>query len=227
MLLRNIRHSLLIIIGISFSVLSPSCNTEKGGGESEGVIEFDTKAIDQTHPLSGLAPGSATLNYKNDKFILEMSTMGMFYTSIIGNTTEKTITQTVKFMDIKQYCTDRYDEIQRENEEYKLIIEETSETKNILGYKCYKLKVVMEANPSVTFDAWYTKDLGRENCNLLTPYAGVKGVLLDYRAKKMGLEMHFLAKSVKHLEVPDKTFEIPENLKSVSKEEMTNFFTNL
>lgn len=225
--MKNFRHILLLVIGISFSLLTVSCGNEKEGGQNEGVIEFDTKAIDQTHPLSGLAPGSATLKYKNDKFIMEMSTMGMFNTSIIGNTTDKTMTQTVKFMDIKQYCTDKYEEIQRENEAYKLNIEETSDTKNILGYKCFKLKVSMVANPSVTFDAWYTKDLGMENCNLLTPYAAVKGVLLDYRAKKMGLEMRFLAKSVKHLEVPDETFDIPENLKPVSKEEMAKFFANL
>jgi hypothetical protein len=216
-----------LLASVVLASLLYSCNPEKEGGENEGIIEFDTKAIDQTHPLSGLAPGSATLKYKDDKFIMEMTTMGVFNTSIIGNITEKTMTQTLKFMDIKQYCTDNYDEIQKENDSYKLSIEETKETKKILGYKCYKLKVSMVDNPEIIFDAWYTKDLGMENCNSLTPYAQVKGVLLDYRAKKMGLEMRFLAKSVKHLAIQNDIFMIPENLKPVSKAEMTKFFSDL
>ncbi len=77
-----------------------SCSgEEKQGGNDEGVIEFDSKAVDQTHPLAGLAPGSAILRYKKDKFVIEMSTMGMFNTSVIGNLQDKTLIQTVKFMD--------------------------------------------------------------------------------------------------------------------------------
>ncbi len=43
-------------------------------------------------------------------------------------------------------------------------------------------------------------------------------------AKKMGLEMHFLAKTVKHNEIPATTFDIPASLKIVSKEEMQKLF---
>ena len=70
--------------------------------------------------------------------------------------------------------------------------------------------------PTVKFDAWYTKELGMEDCNLLTPYAAVKGVLLDYRIKKMGIEMRFLAKSHSKVEVPDNTFKIPATMKMTS-----------
>jgi hypothetical protein len=205
-----------------------SCSTdERAGGDDEGVIEFDTKAVDETHPLAGLAPSSATLRYKGDKFIMEMSTMGMFNTSIIGDIKSKTMAQTVKFMDIKQACVENEKEIEEEYKDYLLNIEETKETKKIAGKKCHKIKVTMVKDPSVGFDAWYTKELGMENCNALTPYHQVKGVLLDYRAKKMGLEMHFIAKSVRNVEVSDNVFEIPASLKIVSKEEMRKFFDNL
>lgn len=200
---------------------------DKSGGKDEGVIEFETKAVDQTHPLSGLAPGSATLKYKKDKFIMEMSTMGMFNTTIIGDLTAKTMAQTVKFMDIKQACIENEADIMKENSDYKIVIEETKESKKIIGLKCYKLKVTMANDPSKTFEAWYTKDLGMENSNVLTPYSSVKGVLIDYRAKRMGMEMRFLAKSIKNIEVPDNTFEIPTNMKMVSKAEMAKFFNDL
>lgn len=216
-----------IFLSVITLTLVTSCGSSKAGGANEGVIEFDTKAIDQTHPLAGLAPGSATLRFNNDKFVMEMSTMGMFNTSIIGNLTEKTMAQTVKFMDIKQACIETEKDIIAENDGYKLKIEETKETKKILGFKAHKLKVTMVDNPSIVFDAWYTKDLGMENCNALTPYAEVKGVLLDYRAKKMGMEMHFVAKKYDKVEVPESSFEIPAYMRIVSKEAMTKFFADL
>lgn len=224
----NISFVTKFVAAVLFALTFQSCgDAEKAGGKDEGIIEFDTKAVDQTHPLSGLAPGSATLKYKQDKFVMEMSTMGMFNTSIIGDTKAKTMTQTVKFMDIKQACIENEADIMKENEEYKLIIEETKETKKILGYNCYKLKVSMAADPTKTFDAYYTKDLGMENCNSLTPYAQVKGVLLDYRAKRMGMEMRFLAKSANNIEVAEDAFDVPANMKVVSKAEMAKFFNDL
>jgi hypothetical protein len=204
-----------------------SCTEDVFGGREEGVIEFATKAVDPSHPLYGFAPDAATLRYKKDRFIIEMSTMGMFNYSIIGDNKDKTMAQTVKFMNIKQACVEKEKEIQQDNLEYVLNIEETSETKEIVGLKCYKLKVTMANDPTVKWDAWYTKDLGVENCNSLTPYSKVKGMLLDYRIKKMGMEMHFLAKSHKNVQVPDNTFKIPATMKIIPKDEMEQFFREL
>ncbi|MBA3662977.1 MAG: hypothetical protein H0W61_02045 [Bacteroidetes bacterium] len=218
------RAFLLIQIALIFSFCGGGV---KKGGNEEGTIEFDTKAVDEQHPLYGLAPSSATLKYKGDKFVMEMSTMGMFNTAIIGDLKSKTVAQTVKFMDIKQACIENEKDVAMDNKDYELKIEETKETKKIAGHKCHKLKVTMANDPNLKFDAWYTKELGMENCNALNPYHEVKGVLMDYRAKKMGLEMHFVAKSVNQNEVPDNAFEIPASLKIVSKEEMKKFFDNL
>lgn len=217
----------VLCAGVFIFSLQSCSGEEKKGGSEEGIIEFDSKAVDQTHPLSGLAPGSAVLKYKKERFIIEMSTMGMFNTSVIGSLQDKTIIQTVKFMDIKQYCIENEAEIQQENNTYKLKIEETKETKKMLGLKCFKLKVSMVDKPTDTFEAWYTKDLGMENCNALTPYSTVKGVLLDYRVKKMGMEMRFLAKKISAVEVPDNSFDVPTTMKKVSKAEMQKFFDDL
>ncbi|MDX2172469.1 MAG: hypothetical protein SFY56_05070 [Bacteroidota bacterium] len=221
--------SVLLIIVCFFIVSCNSCSSGKNkvGGNEEGIIEFDTKGVDDQHPLYGLAPSSATLKFKKEKFVVEMSTMGMFNTTIIGDTKAKTVAQTVKFMDIKQACIENEKEVENDNKDYELKIEETKETKKIAGLKCYKLNVTMAKDPSKKFTAWYTKDLGLEDCNLLNSYSSVKGVLMDYRVKKMGLEMHFVAKSYKNSEVPDNTFEVPASMKIVSKEEMAKFFANL
>ncbi len=196
-------------------------------GDNEGVIEFQTRAMDETHPLYGFAPDKATLKFKEHKFSLEMSTMGMFNMSIIGNTEDTTMTQTIKFMNIKQACIQNAKGLEDENKDFTLNIEETHETKKMLGFTCYKLKITKTNAPEEKFDAWYTKDLGMENSNALTPYAKVKGILLDYRIKKWGIEMHFLAKSYKNEVVPDNTFEIPSSMKIVSRDEMNKFFEDL
>src|SRR3954467_10822569 len=93
------------------------CTGDAFGGREEGVIEFATKAMDPSHPLYGFAPDAATLRYKKDRFSIEMSTMGMFNYSIIGDNKEKTLAQTVKFMNIKQACIERGSEIDTDNQE--------------------------------------------------------------------------------------------------------------
>ena len=52
-------------------------------------------------------------------------------------------------------------------------------------------------------------------------------MLLDYRVKKMGMELHFKAKSYKSVEIPDKDFQIPASMKIVPKSEMEEFIKNL
>lgn len=214
---------MLVLLSLNFF----SCKSDDEAGEEEGIIEFNTFALDENHPLYGFAPASATLKFKKDKFVIEMSTMGMFNTSIIGDNTSKTIAQTIKFMNIRQACIENENDLMLENQDYELKIEETKETKEIIGLKCHKVIVSKVKEPNVVFEAWYTKELGMEDCNALTPYAKVKGVLVDYRIKKMGMEMHFEGKSYHKSKVPDNTFEIPASMKIVSKEEMEKFFQDL
>ncbi|MES2678724.1 MAG: hypothetical protein V4635_02515 [Bacteroidota bacterium] len=222
----NLKHIARTLVVANIILLFTACGSSGTGGKDEGVIEFDTKGVDEKHPLYGLAPSSATLKFKGDKFAIEMSTMGMFNTAIIGDAKAKTITQTVKFLDIKQACIQNENDIKADNLDFALKLDETGETKKIINLKCYKVHATKVNEPNVSFDVWYTKELGMENCNALTPYAQLKGVLLDYRVKKLGLEMHFLAKHYEQALVPDNTFEIPPSMKIISQEEMAKFFAN-
>ncbi|MDI1354657.1 MAG: hypothetical protein PSX36_07050 [bacterium] len=223
-----IARSFIISGCLALVFLFSACESNyRFGGEEEGIVEFDTKGVDENHPLYGFAPSSASLKFKGDKFVIEMTTMGMFNTSIIGDNKAKTMAQTVRFLDIKQACIEQAKDLAVANKNYVLKIEETGETKKIIGLKAHKLKVTRMGTPNVTFDAWYTKELGMENCNALTPYSEVKGLLLDYRIERMGMELHFAAKSYKNMEIPDNAFDIPASMKIVSKEEMQKFIENL
>jgi hypothetical protein len=204
-----------------------SCGNSSDKVIDEGIIEYDSKVVDDNHPLAGLAPNSATLKFKKDKFVVEMSTMGMFNTMFVCDLQTKSLTQMVKFMDVKQACIEDEKAIRKENDKYKLKIEETGETKVIAGYKCNKIKVTMVSDPTIVFDAYYTKDMGMEAVNALSPYAGVKGMLMQYRLRKMGMEMQFTARSVKKADIADNSFEVPAYFKIVSQEEMKKFFDGL
>ncbi len=218
----NIKIISTLVIAIAF--VFSHCKNSTDKIVDEGIIEFDVTAVDPDHPWAGMIPSVATLKFKDDKFVLEMSTMGMFTTSFICDQSNKTLTQMVKFLDIKQACIETEEEIKKENLAYKIKWEETKETKMIAGYKCKKVNVVMVDHPEVTYEAYYTKEMGAENVNDLSPYNGIKGMLMQYRLKKMGLELQFTAKSVKQSDITESNFEIPAYFKIVPKPEIEKIF---
>ena len=132
----------------------------------------------------------------------------------------------VKFFDIKSACIQKEEELTAENKEYEIKLEETKETKVIAGYKCKRVIASMLNNPSNIFDIYYTTDLGKDSINHIGPYKGIKGMLMQYRLKKLGLELCFTATSVRKIEVKDELFEIPSYYKIVTRPEMDKLFAD-
>lgn len=219
-----ILHSFSILLGISLVSCSPG---KKENEISEGVIEYSTNVVDENHPLAGLAPSSATMKFKGGRLMIEMSTMGMFNTTFISDPQKKTLSQMVKFMDIKNACIETEKDLQDEDKDYKMTFEPSKDTKIIAGYKCKKVVATMVNNPSISFDVYYTDEIDCDSINYLSPYRGIKGMLMDYRLKKLGIEMHFTATSVKKEEVPETTFDIPAFYKIVTREEMEKIFVDI
>jgi len=206
-----------------------SCGNSKRTESSltEGVIEYNAEVVDQAHPMAGLAPSSATVKFKDNKLQVEMSTMGIFNTTFISNPGKKTLTQMVKFMDIKNACIQNQADLVKENKDYELKLEEVKGTKKIAGYNCKKIKATMVNDPSVTFDVYYTDELGLDSINNIGPYKQVKGMLMQYRLKKLGLEMCFVATAVKKEEIKDEDFEVPAFYKIVTRAEMEKLFEDI
>ena len=191
------------------------------------LIEYNAEVVDQNHPMAGLAPSTATVKFKKNKVQLEMSTMGIFNTTFISNPAQKTLTQMVKFMDLKNACIQRECDLVDENKNYELNFVETKEIKKIAGYNCKKVKVDMVNNPGVSFDVYYTTELGMDSINNIGPYKKIKGMLMQYRLKKLGLEMCFTATSVKKEEIKEDVFEVPAYYKIVTRTEMEKLFADL
>ncbi len=222
------RISLICVLSIGLLLLFNSCQSNKTENAlTEGVIEYNAEVVDHNHPMAGLAPSSATVKFKGNLFQLEMSTMGIFNTIFISNPAKKTLSQMVKFMDIKDACIETEADLIAQNKDYELTLTEEKETKKIAGYNCKKMKATLVKDPSVSFDVYYTDELGLDSINNLGPYKSIKGMLMQYRLKKLGLEMCFTATTVKKEEVKDSDFEIPAYYKIVSRSEMEKLFEDI
>lgn len=224
-----LKNSIILFCSLFALCVLASCgNSNKSENAlTEGLIEYNATVVDEAHPMAGLAPSSATVKFKGNKFQIEMSTMGIFNTIFISNPSKRTLSQMVKFMDIKNACIQTPKDLEKENQDYALKFEETKETKKIAGYKCKKLKATMVNNPGVTFDVYYTDELGLDSINNLGPYKDIHGMLMEYRLKKLGLEMSFTATVVKKEPVTDDCFEIPAYYKIVTRQEMEKLFEDI
>lgn len=219
--LRNILG--ILVVFIAFSCENPVFHTKK----SEGIIEYKVEAVDKTHPLAGYAPDKAVLKFKEDKYSMEMSTMGIFKTTFILDGKKKTLTEMIKFMDIKNACIEPQEELVKEANLYALKFRNTNEKTKIADYKCNKLVAYYVSNPQDSFEVYYTTDLEPKNIYDLSAYKGVHGMLMKYRLRKWGLELEFTAQKVSLQQVPDEEFELPAYYKVISKEEMEKFIRNL
>lgn len=195
--------------------------------KSEGVIEYKVEAVDKAHPLAGLAPDKAVLKFKDDKYLIEMSTMGVFKTIFILDGEKKTLTEMIKFMDIKKACIENQEDLIKEANLYPLKFKNTNEKKELAGYKCNRLMAYYVSNPQDSFEVLYTTQLEPENIYDLSAYKGVQGMLMKYRLRKWGLELEFTAQNVSLQQVPDEEFELPSYYKIISKEEMEAFIKSL
>ncbi|GIV26973.1 MAG: hypothetical protein KatS3mg027_0787 [Bacteroidia bacterium] len=213
----------LILLGALFACDSPVFHNKK----SEGLIEYKVEAVDKTHPLAGLAPDKAILKFKDDKYMIEMSTMGVFKTIFILDAKKKTLTEMIKFMDIKKACIETQEDLVKEANLYALKFKNTNEKTTLAGYKCHKLWAYYVSNPQDSFEVLYTKELEPQNIYDLSAYKGINGMLMKYRLRKWGLELEFTAQNVSLQQIPDEEFELPAYYKVISKEEMEQFIKSL
>ncbi|MEO8761599.1 MAG: DUF4412 domain-containing protein [Bacteroidia bacterium] len=221
------KEKFLICI-ILLSIFASSCKYANPKYIDEGVIEYDAKPVDENNPMAGYAPSKMSVKFKKNLLAAEMSVKGgIFTTTFIFNPTKKTLTQLVKMLDLKQACIENEADILKENKDYVLAFEETGEKKEIAGYSCKKVIATMPDDPSVKFDVYYTDELNVSNPNENTPYSPLKGMLMQYRLKKLGLELEFVAKGVTKEKIADTDFELPAYYKVITLQEMDEFFKSI
>jgi GLPGLI family protein len=225
---RRVFFSLIVIASM---VCWPGCGPRERDDNriSEGVILYDAELVDTNSPMADMMPNKMTVKFKNNKTIVQMSAgMGLLTMSFISDPETKTFTQVVKFTGSPgKAAIQNADEIQKENELFNIEIIPSNETKMIAGYNCKKARIHYKGGDPADFDIYYTTELNIKNSNFSNPYYKLDGVLMEYRIKKAGLEMQFVATSVTKEPVEDAVFQISPDVKVISPEEMTDIFNEL
>lgn len=220
-------HRTVAILVIGCVFIFNGCSNFTTGKISEGVIEY-TITYPVKSAMDGMMPTSMSFKFKDDKTCGEISAgMGIFVTSVIANSEDKTLLQTLKLMGKKfAYLADTNEIKKILAEEPKMIIEKVPGEKMIAGYKCKKAMVKFEDKTMAPFEVYYTTDIGIKSSNWCNPFKVLDGVLMEYNLKRYNIEMHFTAKSVSEVKVDDEIFELGDDFKKISREEMDEMFEN-
>lgn len=96
-------------------------------------------------------------------------------------------------------------------------ISETSENKEICGFKCKK--ILITSDKTVT-EAYITNDLNIPNPNWHSQYAEIKGVLMEYTVIKDNFRLRYIAINVKPKKFIASDFQLPQGVETISQVEL-------
>jgi len=190
---------------------------------SEGVIEYKVSFpfYDQESIMAGMLPDKATLEFKEDRFVSQVSSGIAFRTTLIGNNTERTIDQVLQLLSKRFYTSMTERDVMAFNSSMpEMTLIYTNETDTVAGYKCKKAIAIFNDISRPEIELYYTDDIGLKDPNWHTPYAEIPGVLLRYEMEQYNMRMRLEAISVEKIIIPEERFKIQENFEEVAPERM-------
>ncbi len=221
----RLKHLVLLFI-VAFVI--NSCNIQLGGKFDEGIIEYDLKYLEDENknPIISLLPTTMSFQFKDNNCIQSVEGwMGIFKMGGIYNNDEQITTAFLKIM------ADKYiyqgNSAFGYNEYPDMKIEFTDETKEIAGFKCKKVNIIIPDSEIENFSVYYTDKINLENANLFNPFKEIPGVLLEFQYEMFDITTSLTATRVEQIEITDETFDLPVGFKNVSKEEMEEVINNL
>lgn len=178
--------------------------------------------MDKNNFMMDFMPDKMVLKFKEGKYVTMLTAgMGMFKSSFIVDKDKNQFSQVVKLINKKYALTLEGEEIANSIDKLpKYNIEFTDELKKILDYNCNKAIVTVDNESNDAFEVYYTDRIKIENPNWCTQFSEINGIMLEYQYEKYDVCMKFEAKSIKFIEISDSEFEIDEDYKFISEEEM-------
>ncbi len=162
------------------------------------------------------------LFFSPDKSKMSM-TLGMFMTmnTVVDVKADKSL-MLMEVMGNKSAIETKLSELAKDAKKEDTKIETTTETKEIIGFKCKK--AILKTEDGVEMIMWYTTDLiaaleGFQQFNT----KGINGVPLEFATEQQGLKMHFTATKFEKT-VDEKIFSltIPEGYTLMSLDDLKN-----
>jgi hypothetical protein len=207
-----------------FAVFLHSCDGIFVKNLKEGEIEFKAESADSKDHATFTVPDKMIVKFKNDFSSAELEAgLGFAKMKFISDPTKKEFRSQVFFFEKKQSVMS-FDEVKQNN--YYLPdydVEYGSKSKDIAGYTC-KNAILKFKDGSPDQEVWFTKEISIKDPNWSNAYYKVDGVLMDYKLKKFGLELHFTATAVKESKIDDSYFKIPAEYSLVKNEDLEKMF---
>lgn len=216
---------LRLLLFLTVSAFASSCSDFFKKDIKEGVIEFKAEAVDSKDHASMTVPDKMVVKFKNDYSAAELEAgLGFAKMKFISDPVKKEFRSQVFFFEKRQSIM-QMPEIEKTNYYYPdYDVEYAKDSKEIAGYKCKKA-ILKFKDGSAPVEVWYTKDIAIKNPNWSNAYYKVDGVLMDYKLKKYGLELHFTATSVSEATIDDSYFNIPTEYSMVKNIELEKMFS--
>ncbi|MDQ3111236.1 MAG: hypothetical protein M3R17_15210 [Bacteroidota bacterium] len=213
-----------LIFFLTIAFLTQACSDFFKKDLKEGVIEFKAEAVDSKEHASMTVPDKMVVKFKNGFVAAELEAgLGFAKMKFISDPVKKEFRSQVFFFEKKQSTMDST-ELKKTNyylPDYDVVY--GKKVKQIAGYSC-KNATIKFKDGSPSYEIWYTKDISINNPNWSNAYYKVDGVLMDYRLKKYGLELHFTATSVSEATIDDSYFTIPAEFEPVKNADLEKMF---
>ncbi|HTL82481.1 MAG TPA: hypothetical protein VL651_12295, partial [Bacteroidia bacterium] len=215
---------LLAGCGIGFLLFNPKTGIFKKDLR-EGIIEYKAEAVDSKDHSSLTVPDKMVVKFKNDSSEAELEVgMGFAKMKFISDPGKEQFKSQVFFFEKKMSLMDMA-EIRKTNYYFPdYDVEYGNKSKEIAGYKC-KNAILKFKDGTPSLEVWYTKDISIKNPNWANAYYKIDGVLMDYRLKKYGLELHFTATCVSDAQIDKSNFAIPTDYVKVPNSELEKMFS--
>lgn len=193
---------------------------------TEGYIVYDIEYVDDSlnRLVKSVLPNEMKVKFKNNSIKNQMKGFSNFFNfTHIKNTQENTNTTLLTIFDKKYKYTE---ELNGPSIFFKdrpdIQIEYTDEEKEIAGYKCKRIKIVLPevTVDSVEFNVYYTDSILIEGFNSHTPFRSIDGVLMEFQLDFYDIPMKLKAKEVKETKIPSEEFEISDEYKPINKKTM-------
>ncbi len=194
----------------------------------KGVVTYEISypGVELDPMMQAQLPTMMTFTTKGDMGRMDMAT-GMFTQGEIIDAKAKTLTTFIEAMGQKyKIVMDAQMVEEKKSEAAKPEIEKTGDTKTIAGYKCKMATVVMTLinGQEIETDVYYTEDLYSPAMDFNNEFEGIEGFPFEYIMDMGQMKMKFSVNSVKKGGVKDSTFELPEDFKQVTEEELKSMF---
>ncbi|MGL5892792.1 MAG: DUF4412 domain-containing protein [Bacteroidia bacterium] len=209
------------VAAIAVIIVSASCSGDSTTKKiSEGIIEFKATPVNPKSSMSMMFPDKMTVKFNSNFILAELDAgVGAMHIAFLADAKNKTFTNMVSFLDKRAAVLDSSAIKLRNYYLPDYTVTETKEQKKIAGYNCKKA-ILKFTDGSPDLEVWYTKDLNIVNPNWSNAYYKIDGVLMDYKLKKFGLELHFTASTVQEAKIDSTVFTVPVEYKVISEDEL-------